>query len=179
MNIELYNKIKAEYDNFYKSLLKIGKLPMRSTEKGFWGSAVSDEVFEAFKKINLQKYKNFLDLGSGDGKVVLIAALFVKNSYGIEFDKQLYNKSIEIKEKTGIQNANFFLADFFDFSFSNYDVIFCNPDSHLDKIEKKMIREFNGIFVNYGNNFYPKQLRKSGEFAINNTRISVHFNKKS
>ena len=43
---------------------------MRDTEVGFWGTAACDDVFELFQKINLSKFKNFIDLGSGDGKVV-------------------------------------------------------------------------------------------------------------
>ena len=40
-----FRKIKEEYGTFYKSLLKKGKLPMRDTEVGFWGTAASDDVF--------------------------------------------------------------------------------------------------------------------------------------
>ena len=171
----LYNQIKSEYDDFYKSLLKTGKLPLRATEKGFWGSAVADEVFEAFKKINLQTYNKFLDIGSGDGKVVLIASLFVQNAVGIEIDKELYDKSLEIKEKIGIKNANFFLADFFNCNFSEYDVLFCNPDEPIErKLEAKLIKEMEGILIFYGSIFPPKKLKKEMEFEISGTNVGVY-----
>ena len=96
MNSILFAQIKKEYDNFYRSLLRSGKLPMRSTSKGFWNAAISDEVYEAFKRIGLHKFKNFLDIGSGDGKVVLIASLFCENAEGIEIDNFLHNKAVEI-----------------------------------------------------------------------------------
>ena len=107
MNPKLFSQIKKEYDEFYKSLLLRGRLPMWSTEKGFWNAAVSDEIYEAFKKIKLDKFKNFLDIGSGDGKVVLIASLFCKKAEGIEIDDFLHNKALEMQLKFKIPNAEF------------------------------------------------------------------------
>src|SRR3989338_6809376 len=117
-NFEL---IQEEYYNFNKSLLKQGRLPLKETEKGFWGISACEEVYELFKKLELSKYKNFLDLGSGDGRVVLIASLFVKNSAGIEYDKELYNISLKIKEKLKIKNANFINGDYLEHDFGYYD----------------------------------------------------------
>ena len=75
-----FAEIKKEYDDFYKSFLRKGKLPLWSTEQGFFGGVIADEVYEAFKKIKLDKNTSFIDLGSGDGKVVLIASLFCKRA---------------------------------------------------------------------------------------------------
>src|SRR3989344_348569 len=105
MNDVVFNNLKKEYDSFYRNLLKMGRLPMWSTEKGFWNASIAEEVYQAFKKIKLNKFKNFLDIGSGDGKVVLIASLFFKNAEGIEIDQFLHNKAIEIKNKLKINNA--------------------------------------------------------------------------
>ena len=71
--------------------------------KHFWNASIAGEVYEAFKKIKLNKFKNFLDIGSGDGKVVMIASLFCKNAEGIEIDKSLHNKSVQIKNKFKIK----------------------------------------------------------------------------
>src|SRR3989338_7526429 len=122
MNDVAFNQIKSEYDNFYRQLLRKGKLPMWSTSKGFWNAAVADEVYEAFKKIKLNKFENFIDLGSGDGKVVLLASLFCRNAEGIEIDKFLHNKAVETKNKLKIENAVFHNKDFFEHDFSKYDV---------------------------------------------------------
>lgn len=174
VNFLPYAKIKLEYDEFYTSLLKNGRLPMHATEKGFWGCSIGDEVFELFKKINLQNYRSFIDLGSGDGKVVLIASLFVKKAYGIEFDKGLFEKSLEIKEKIGIQNADFFLADYFDFDLSKFDAVYCYPDNKMKRIENKLVREMKGILIHYGNNFFPPCLKKLQQFEINGTSITIY-----
>ena len=175
--MELYKKIKKEYDDFYKSIMGEGKLPMRATSKGFWGAAVADEVFEAFKKAGLKNCKNFLDIGSGDGKIVLIASLFAKNSFGIEIDESLVNKSIEIKEKLAIKNAGFSKGDFYEEDFSKYDFLFCNPDSPIERmLEKKLLKEMKGRLIVYGSQFIPKKLFRESEFKISGTDIFVFIN---
>ena len=175
----LYGKIKKEYGNFYTSLLRKGKLPLGTTEGGFWGYSIDDEVFEAFKKIGLQNYKSFIDLGSGDGKVVLIASLFVKNAVGIEIDKDLVGVSNNIKNKLKINNAEFILGDFFDFDLSKFDAIYSYPDNKINQIENKLLKEMKGILVHYGNYYYPSLLKKEQQFKINGTAITVYSNKKS
>ena len=99
MNDLLFVQIKKEYDAFYRDILKNGRLPMWSTAKGFWNAAIADEVYKSFKKLRLNKFKNFLDIGSGDGKIVLIASLFCQNAEGIEIDGFLHNKAVEIQKK--------------------------------------------------------------------------------
>ena len=50
MNDVVFNNLKKEYDSFYRNLLKMGRLPMWSTEKGFWNASIAEEVYQAFKK---------------------------------------------------------------------------------------------------------------------------------
>ena len=44
----VFEQVKKEYDNFYRNLLRNGKLPLWSTKKGFWGGVIADEIYEAF-----------------------------------------------------------------------------------------------------------------------------------
>jgi len=39
MNPRAFEKIKKEYDGFYKTLLSSGKLPLWNTGSGFWGGS--------------------------------------------------------------------------------------------------------------------------------------------
>jgi len=177
MNNADFHKIKKEYEVFYRSLLKNGKLPMRSTSKGFWNAAIADEVYEAFKKLKMNHFKNFLDIGSGDGKVVLIASLFCKNAEGIEIDKPLHNKAIEIKNKLKIDNAVFHNKDFFEHDFSKYDVLFLAPDAPLERgIENKLLKEMSGKLVHYGHHFHPKFLKKEKNFLVDGNLVSIYSN---
>ena len=175
MNDIIFNQIKKEYDNFYRSLLKIGRLPMWSTEKGFWNAAIANEVYEAFKKIKLDKFKNFLDIGSGDGKIVLIASLFCRNAEGIEINNFLHNKAVEIKNKFKINNAIFHNKDFFEHDISVYDALFLAPDNSLDRgLEKKLLKEMKGKLIHYGNHFHPRFLKKEDSFLVNGTLVSLY-----
>lgn len=175
MEDALFIQVKMGYDDFYRSLLKKGKLPMRSTEKGFWNASITDEVFDAFKKIKLSKFKNFLDIGSGDGKVVLIASLFCKNAEGVEIDELLHHKALEIQSKLKISNAAFHNKDFFEHDFSKYDVLFTAPDAPFERgLENKLLKEMNGKLIHYGHHFHPAHLKKEDSFIVNGTLVSLY-----
>ena len=175
MNDLLFAQIKDEYGNFYRNLLRKGKLPMWSTAKGFWNAAIADEAYEAFKKIKLSQFRNFLDIGSGDGKIVLTASLFCRNAEGIEIDKFLHNKAVEFKNKFKINNAVFHNKDFFSDDFSKYDVLFLNPDTPMERgLENKLLKEMNGKLIHYGHHFHPRFLKKEDGFLVNGNLISVY-----
>ena len=175
MDDELFSRIKKEYDGFYMSLMKRGRLPMFSTEKGFWNASNSDEIYSAFKKINLQKFKSFLDMGSGDGKVVLMAALFCKNAEGIEIDDLLHNKALEMQAKLRIPNAKFRNADFFKHDFSKYESVFLSPDAPLERgLENKLLKEMKGKLIHYGHHFHPRFLKKESSFLVNGNLVSLY-----
>ncbi|HLC50522.1 MAG TPA: class I SAM-dependent methyltransferase [Candidatus Nanoarchaeia archaeon] len=175
MDNKKFLEIKNAYDEFYKGLMKNGKLPMWSTEKGFWNASISDEVYSAFKKIKLQNYKKFLDLGSGDGKIALIASLFCKQAEGIEIDSVLHNKAVEMKQKTGISNVIFHNKDFFEHKLSAYDIIFLAPDAPLERgIENKLVKEMKGKLLHHGHHFEPGILQKKSNFMINGSRFSIY-----
>lgn len=171
----VFEQIKEEYDDFYKSLLKTGRLPLRSTGKGFWGGVIADEIYEAFKRINLHRHRSFIDLGSGDGKVVLTAALFCKRAVGIEMDDELFEKSLEMQRKLNIPNAIFYKSDFYDHSISEFDMVFVYPDSPMHRgMEKKLLNELTGKLLHYGYHFHPQNLKVEDKFLINGNLFTVY-----
>ena len=175
MKPKVFEQIKTEYGNFHKELLKKGQLPLWSTGKGFWGGVIADEIYEAFKRINLHKSKSFIDLGSGDGKVVLTAALFCKHAVGIEIDNELYQKSLEMQRKLNIPNALFFNSDFHDHSISDFDVAFVYPDEPMHRsLEKKISNELTGKLLHYGHHFHPQNLKEEDKFLINGNLFTVY-----
>jgi len=170
---EQFNKIKKEYDDYYKSFYDNGKFPMGDTEKGFWGAAISEDVFDFFQKIELQKFKHFIDLGSGDGKVVLIASLFTKAT-GIEFDKDLIDKSNEVKDKLDLK-AEFLQKDFFDLDLSEYDFVFINPDKDFyHGLEDKLLKELKGTLFVYNFVFSPRFLKKGRTYWAKQTPVASY-----
>ena len=135
---------------------------MGDTDKGIWGTADTQDIYDFFVKIKLEKYKNFVDLGSGDGKVVLIASLFDINTTGIEFDNDLFRAAIKIKESLGLK-AKFIQGDFLRQDLSGYDFIFINPDKGFEQgLEDKLLKEMKpktNLFV-YNKIFLPRFLKK-------------------
>jgi len=177
MKPQLFQKIKKEYDNFYRELLSSGKLPLRSTHRGFWGHVPADDIYEAFKQLNLQKHKTFIDLGSGDGKVVLIASLFCDRTIGIEIDNELFQKSLELQENLRISNAAFFNNDFYDHNVSPFAAVFVYPDEPMHRgLEKKLLNELTGKLIHCGHHFHPQNLQKENHILVNGTLMTIYTN---
>lgn len=155
-----FNRIKARYREFERELLSQGKLPMRSTNTGFWGTADLDAVFHLFEALHLEECKGFLDLGSGDGRIVLVASLFTY-AVGVESDPELVDQGEEIRSELGLK-ADFICQDFLSLDLSKFDFFFINPDHRFEEaFEHKLLEEAKGkrLFV-YNIVFAPEKLRK-------------------
>jgi len=165
--------LKTAYDNYYKSLFKIGKLPLRSTKLGFWGPAVHEELWDLFiGYLNLYSARSFIDLGSGDGKVVLLASLFT-DAHGIEGDEQLHSVAQKMAQHFKLP-ATFSCGDYMYHDLSKYDVIFLHPDKPNPALEKKLIKEMKGKLVVYGYEFHPTSLKQIRSFKVGGTPIGIY-----
>lgn len=176
-----FQEIKNRYEDFYRQLMKNGRLPMKDTGKGFWNAAITDEVFEIFSKIGLTRFNHLLDIGSGDGKIALLATLFGVKATGIEFDKELSETALKMqKELSHIKHTKkctFVCDDFYKHSFKDFDILFCNPDEPMHRgLERKLLEELNGKLILYGHHFHPRHLRKEKSFEVNGTPVTVYSN---
>lgn len=169
-----FTDIKTAYDGFYKILLKNGQLPMKDTGIGTWGVSVSEEIFELFKRTGLKNNLNFIDLGSGDGKVSMIASLFT-NSTGIEYDSWLHSIAGGMKKRLShiptTSNVRFVQGDYHQHKLNNYDVLFMHPDQKLKGgMVDKLIKECDGSkLLVHGNIFLPTQFESKTTHEINGT----------
>ena len=171
-----FREIEKEYDILEAELRKTRGLVF-DTEKGIYGTAKCSRVFDFFNKIGLQRYKSFLDLGSGDGRVVLIASLFTKAS-GIEIDRFLVEKGENIRDKLGLK-CDFIQDDFTKHSFSKHDFIFINPDKEWDeRLEKKILKEFKGVLFVNNNIFLPNLFSKGKSYWFGSIPIIRYSMKK-
>jgi len=179
MKLDKFHTLKEKYDEFYSTFYAKGKGTVRDTAKGIWGPAGTQDVYELFVKIKLDEDDSFLDLGSGDGKVVLIASLFCKKVVGIEYDKKLVKVGEKIKKELGL-NAEFICGDFFEHDWSEYDVIFINPDQGMHKgVEDKLLKEMKDdakLFV-YNNIFLPRFLKKGKTYWFNEIPVILYTKK--
>ncbi len=167
--------IKTEYDSLYNTMLSEGRLPLKETELGYWGISTADDIFHLFQTLKLNKFKSFIDLGSGDGKVAMIASLFTKAS-GIECDKELVDHSKRIKKKLKL-SAEIIHGDFLQHDLTSYDLIFINPDQHMTKLEPKLHRELRGKLVVYGPHYHPTLLKKEAGFIAHTSPVTVYRNR--
>ena len=166
--------IKREFEQSDKELRQSFRFVVRDTAKGIWGASDLDVVFALFEEINLRQYKHFLDLGCGDGRVVLVASLFTKAT-GIEFDQDLIAQGNKIKDKLGLTDAELVCDDFYKHELSQYDIIFINPDTGFyNGLEDKLLKEIGlkaRLFV-YNNIFLPRLLKRGKTHWFNQTPVT-------
>lgn len=171
--MESFQKVKTFYEQYYAESETKNVRTHKKTGKGFWVSSVSCEIFDLFRSIRLEQFKHFADLGSGDGKVALIASLFTKST-GIEYDEELVARSVQIKEKLGLQNVEFQKGDFLKLTLNPYDVLFIYPDNPLIGLEQKILKEFDGDLIVCGGIFLPEKLLKKKVVQINNAAFGIY-----
>ena len=168
--LEKFSKIKEIFDKIDQDFLHGGSLPMRDTKDGFWGSSNMNQTYDFFVKIGLENYRSFLDLGSGDGRIVLIASLFTKAT-GVESDKELILKGVEARDKIGL-DAEFIHKNYHDIDWSKHDFVFIFPDKRFSPaLEKKLREELKGKLFVYNNVYLPYFLKKGKTWWIDQMPI--------
>jgi SAM-dependent methyltransferase len=151
-----FKHIKAYFDKKDREGALKGKLPLGSTEKGFWGTAHLDDVYEFCKRIELEKEAAFLDLGSGDGRVVLVAALFT-HAVGIEYDRNLHEQALAAAKELE-STAQFVCGDYTQYDLSEYTLWFSYADHNFNWLEAKQ-HELTKLYL-YHDTFHPHFLAK-------------------
>jgi len=95
--------------------------------KGLFYPTWLDELLPALQAA-VRPGARFLDLGSGDGRVVFMAAAMGAQATGIEFNRELHRLAGEARGRLGdildIDRAVLKRGDFFKEDFSGYDVFF-------------------------------------------------------
>ena len=129
------------------------------------------------KQAGLKKGQSFIDIGCGDGRVVLVASLFT-DAAGIEFDQELVDAGNTIKTKLKL-TAKIVQGDFFAHDFSQYDIIFTNPDTGFyNGIEDKLLKELRGTLIVYNQVFLPRFLKRGKTHWINGIPMTEYTNRK-
>jgi len=122
----------------------------------------------------LQPGEKFVDLGSGDGRIVLLASMYGVDSTGIEIDPERYHTSLAARKSLHVlvdsKRIHFLNKDFLECDLSHYNVFFINqgwPDETNRILESKLDKEAmpGSLFI----------LIDPGPFHINNTRLLEDF----
>ena len=195
--LDEFHLINRTYQNFEEFLLHKGLITSNSTNLGFWAGTPLKETFTVFNtlwnennwnnnnfiKPKSRKYKmcrSFCDLGSGDGRVVLLASLFnIKKAVGIESDLWLHNVSNHIKEHINLEHfwkTKFIRNDFSRHNVRGYDYKFISPDKPFYRgMEEKFQKELNGKLIVYGHEtFHPTSLKLLQRFNLNGELFCVY-----
>jgi len=131
--------------------------PYKMTPAGMWACSKSEEVYELLGQLDLGIYRRFADLGSGDGRAVLIASLFLPAT-GIEADPGLVEASQDMAQGLGLERVEFLCADCRQVDLAPYDLLFVYPDKPLDWLVKMLPDNWRGHLLVYGPYFQPAGL---------------------
>ena len=92
--------------------------------------------------LNLKKGKRLIDIGAGDGRIVMFVAKKGVTSFGIEINPLLVLIARIKIRKQKLKNAHIILADCWQHDFSNYDYITVWGTTNMMKnLEKKLLKE--------------------------------------
>lgn len=170
-----FEAMKAAYARLEEEKQEHKEPLIFKTGKGIFGAMPCERAFTFFERIGLWKYSRFIDIGSGDGRVVLIASLFT-NAEGIEIDEGLCADAMHIRDALDIgeSHAKIICKDIVDHDFSSYDILFINPDKGWHKgLEEKLLHEMRDDAVLYVNNdiFLPERIKKGPKIWIDQIPI--------
>lgn len=108
-----------EQENFLTSTIEL--------DKGLFYPILLEDLIEALEQY-VEPGVRFLDLGSGDGRVVFLASAMGAEATGIEYDPGMIEVSGKAMKALGDtvdpERIRFIEGDFFEHSWSGYDVIY-------------------------------------------------------
>ncbi len=146
-------RVEAALKQFHASLDQ----PYKVTPAGMWACSSANEVYDLLGKLELSRYQHLADLGSGDGRVVLLASLFLPAT-GIEADPELVAASRAMARDLGLERARFVRGDCREIDLSPYDILFIYPDKPLDWLVERLPSAWRGSLLVHGPYFQPSGL---------------------
>lgn len=151
-----------------------------NTAYGLYGSSGMLDCFELFRKIGLENYRKFVDLGSGDGRIVLLASLFT-HATGIEGDKELHDLAVRSREELHDRlpaRSDFLNDDYTQTDLSGYDCIFIYADHDWPaNFQEKLLSECKAVLLSRHNIYRPTMLKKGRTYHIGHVPfVSYHLN---
>lgn len=144
----------------------------RFTPLGAWASSRAPHVFAFFRKVRLERYRLFLDLGSGDGLVTCIAGLFTR-AVGIEIDRDLCRTAREAARHLLLEKVDFVCGDYLSMRIARADCLYVYPDKPLGRIEEQL-SGWGGTLLVYGPHFPLKHFPPVQHLRCARERMTVY-----
>ena len=132
--------LESDPENLWENLYPL------MMQKGEFFPTILQDLVPLFTRY-VSAGQRFLDLGSGDGRVVFLANLLGADAYGIEYEERLIETSRRAQEALSDlidpERIHLIRGDFFEFPWSDYDVIFYfnRSSSDEDRFHSKLISE--------------------------------------
>jgi SAM-dependent methyltransferase len=115
-------------------------------EKGLFYPSLLEELLPPFERA-LGEGTRFLDLGSGDGRVIFLANVLGAHATGMEYDPAMIQTTVRAQEALGDlldgERIELIEGDFFKSTWSGYDVIFYFDisSSEHQRVRTKLLQE--------------------------------------
>jgi len=149
--------------------------PYRLTSLGAWAASRAPHVYHFFRKIRLERFPLFLDLGSGDGLVTCVAGLFTR-AVGIEVDPALCRTSLQAARALGLTDrVGFACADYRCRQIRRADVLYIYPDNPILPF-LELLGDWNGTLLVYGPHFPPEGFQVVEDLRCAGERLRVYRN---
>jgi len=149
--------------------------PYRLTSLGAWAASRAPHVYHFFRKIRLERFPLFLDLGSGDGLVTCVAGLFTR-AVGIEVDPALCRTSLKAARALGLTDrVGFACADYRCRQIRRADVLYIYPDNPILPF-LELLGDWNGTLLVYGPHFPPEGFQVVEDLRCAGERLRVYRN---
>jgi SAM-dependent methyltransferase len=113
-------------------------------------------LIKVLNELNLpsSSHQTFIDVGSGDGKIVRLASKLGFKSFGIELNPYLSLLSKILNKLFRIKNTKIIQGSFFKHDFHNYDVVYLYIFSeYMNKLKDKLFKDLKSGSIIVSNTF--------------------------
>lgn len=116
------------------------------TEAGVWGPAVIREVALILRRLGAGPRQRLIDLGSGDGRVVLLAAALGIRALGIEGDREFHLRAWRcrrsLRSRIRLARNRLVRGDYFGRDLSRFEVVFYAGGTNREAaLQEKLLTE--------------------------------------
>lgn len=137
----------------------------RATPAGLFLPSPLTDIHLLFDQVGLDRFRRVADLGSGDGRVVLLASLYTR-AVGLEADPALVASARAQGLSLGMEGAEFRVADFMKDDLSEFDLLFIYPDKPLTGLAERLRGSYRGGLLVYGPLAQGLDLEVEAEFRL-------------
>ncbi|MGA2222896.1 MAG: hypothetical protein ABSH41_00450 [Syntrophobacteraceae bacterium] len=147
--------------------------PYRLTALGAWAASRPAHLYSFFRKVDLSRFRLFIDLGSGDGVAACTAGLFTR-SIGMESDPVLVSRAARAARDLKLESrVSFICANFLTQRIQQADCLYIYPDKPVHAMEDTL-EGWDGTLLIYGPHFPPKRFCLREKLRCGRETMSVY-----